>query len=91
MEAPTPEAHRIREPPGVQDHQVQQLGLLLKYETETTLLFDTVQISTVLSGTKASMLILALYSNYITGFSAGCYFKYSLLYFCGVIQNTINR
>lgn len=47
MEAPTPEARRIPEPPGVQDHQVQQLGLLLKYETETTLLFDTVQISTV--------------------------------------------
>lgn len=91
MEAPTPEARHIPEPPGVQDHQVQQLGLLLKYETETTLLFDTVQISTVLSGTKSSMLILALYSNYITGFSAGCYFKYSLLYFCGVIQNTINR
>lgn len=43
----------------------------------------------MLSGTKSSMLILALYSNYITGFSAGCYFKYSLLYFCGVIQNTI--
>lgn len=86
MEAPTLEVRHIPEPPGVQDHQVQQLGLLLKYETETTLLFDTVQISTVLSGTKASMLILALY--YIT---AGCYFKYSLLYFCGVIQNTINR